>query len=143
MMSEDLKGPQRSSISRRRKAIAIAIVIVVVSVVAIAYVIVLSHSSASVTLVVRHYDPQYGDPAIVALYINDRLKEEFSIDSGSNHTILFKLGLGNHTMGFDYATAPLAELDGVIDVEISVEITTSHSYKCLWPVGSSCLIDIM
>ena len=112
-----------------------------VAVVAVAYVVILSRSSASVTLLVTHYNPQYADPARVALFIDDTLEEEFSIEPGSNYTCQFKLGRGDHTIGFDYTIAPSAEPDGVTDAEYSIEITSSDSREYRWNAGSSDLIE--
>lgn len=128
--------------NRRKKAIVLVMAIVVVAVVAVVYMAVLSRSSASITLLVTHYNPSYGDPARVALYIDDTLKQEFSIDPGSNYTIEFELGHGNHTIGFDYTIAPSAEPDGVIDEEYSIEITTSNSREFSWNAGSSGLAEV-
>jgi hypothetical protein len=142
MNNEERKGLQQQDMNRRKKMVALVIVIIVVAVIAIAYMTVLSRSSATVTLLVTHYDPQYADPARIALYIDDTLKEEFSVNLGSNYTVLFKLGHGDHTIGFDYTVAPSAEPDGVIDSEYSIEITTSDSREYRWNAGSSGLLEV-
>ena len=141
MSDGEQKGSLQPRVNRRRKMITSAIVIVVVAIAAVAYVVILSRSDASVTLLVTHYNPQYADPARVALYIDDTLEEEFSIEPGSNYTCLLKLGRGDHTIGFDYTIAPTTEPDGVIDAEYSIEITSLDSREYRWNAGSSGLVE--
>jgi hypothetical protein len=127
--------PLQPSVSRRKIVIALTVVTVLIAVIAVAYVMVIARPESGTTLVVTHYNPSYTDPARVAIYLDDELKQEVSIDVGANHTIVFKLTRGNHTIGFDYTISPSSEPDGVIDAEYSVEITNSDPKELHYEVG--------
>ena len=137
-MASGLSG---SDMSRRKRLIAVAIAAVLIAVVAVAYVMMTDSSDSggnpsSVTLLITHYNPTYGDPARVAVYIDDVYLQNASIDVGANYTVVFDLAQGDHVIGFDFTIAPSAEPDGVIDAEYQVEITSSDPSMFSWEVGS-------
>jgi hypothetical protein len=114
----------------------LAVVIVLIAVVAVAYIMVTERSKCEVTLLITHYNPQYADPAIVAIYIDGSFEQEVTVECGKNQTVVFELTEGNHTIGFDYTIAPSIEPDGVVDYEFSVEITISDEpIEYSWNAG--------
>jgi len=109
-----------------RELMIIVILTIVVAIV-IALAVIFTEPLGKIRLVLTNKDGYYR--VHVGIYLDGKLKEIVYIEPRSSYTGVYKLARGTHNIGFDfsYYTGPgLKDIDGVVDVLHSFELTLLH-----------------